>query len=224
MTFLSDIKKLFEAEPVVKPDESFPNESEPGYWEDKSATGIVYEPPVPNGGWAPTDDQVLPGYRGVEEHGVPYDAAVNYVVPNSEALNEPSSGDDDDDNEGVEYDTVTPLAPIAVNVVSMPEPVGVEKRIATNQIPITKGTVVQIAPQSHSRTSLWIAITGNDVAYIARDPQAAQVNGFQVRAGLGNFSIDTTDALYAWVPASAAQDALVYTMENYDVSVNQRVE
>lgn len=223
MTLLDDLKKLFVPTPDVVPNESFPDESAPGYWEDKSATGFVYEPPVPNGGWLPTEDQKLPGYRGTEEHGVPFDASVNYVVPDSEALNEPSTGEDDESDD-LTYEPVTPLPPIPVNVVSLPEPVGVEKRIATNQFLITKGTTVQIAPQSHARTTLWLNVPGNDSMFIARDPQAAQFNGFQIRASLGNFTIDTTDAVYAFVPATAVADVTVYTMENFDVTVNQRVE
>lgn len=223
MTLLDAIKELFQPEPTVTPDVSYPDESEPGYWDAKDATGIVYEAPVPNGGWAPTDDLQQPGYRGVQDHGVPYDAGINYIVPDMEALNATSPGDEDEST-SVEYETETLVAPIPVNVVSLPEPVGVEKRIATNQIIIVKGTTVQIAPQSHARTSLWLNVSGNDPVYIARDPQAAQINGFQLRTGLGNFAIDTTDPVYGFVPAASPTDVTVYTMENFDVSVNQHVE
>lgn len=232
MTFLDSLKALFDAEPIPAQVASFPDESEPGYWDDKSNVGIVYE--APEGAmldtWRPTADQVVPGYRGTEEHGVPYDAAQNYIVPNMEALNAPA--EDNSTSDTVEYEERVPLDPIPVNVVSLPSPVGVEKRLATNQYTVTKdpavagGTppITQIAPQSHTRELLWITVAGTDVIQIGRDPQTARVNGFQVRAGLGNFPMDTTDAIYAYCPNSAPQDATVYVMETVKVSVNESAE
>lgn len=215
MSFLD--KLLGQTVPIQK-DESFPVETEE-YWEDNSAA-TIYNPPT-NGAdehWQPTADQVLPGYRGTQHHGVPYDAGVNYTIPqipNTDAV-DPDATDKD-----VDVLTETVMEPIPVVVLDMPVPVAVEKRVATGQfsIPFVAAPGIQtatlIAQKSRRRSKLTIAVTGADVVWISSDPQDCISNGFCISAALGKVELEVTDQVWAYAPTSTSK---VFVLEEYSTS------
>ena len=223
MTILDKIKALVEPVPDASTaDETWPKEETPGYYDDTSvgtytmpATAVVDEQ------WEPTADREMPGYRGVEEHGVPYNAVSGggYLVPLPQEVadaNEKALQDADAQSVKVTEETIMPVIP--VNVVSMPEPIGRQNRLSINSFTLTAGATSRIAPASHRREQLMISVLGNDVVMIHTDQQAVGMNGYPITAGKGDVELVTTDAVYAYSVAGGT----VYVLESYSVEVNER--
>lgn len=216
MTSIVDIvKDLFtEDEPKKNADQGFPIETEE-YWQDTSVGTTVYQPPVNGAEYKPTDDKVLPGYRGIEEHGVPFDATVNYLIPQAPIETQP------DKPEEMVAESVL-VEPIAVTVVDMPIPVGRESRISTNRILLTFNATlpapVQIAPKSLKREIVRLCVTGADVVWVSTTPQGAVSNGFPIVAGMGIVTMHSTDPLYAFAPTA---DSTICVMEEFTVSARE---
>jgi hypothetical protein len=222
MTILDKIKALIEPVPDANPpEETWPDEKEPGYYDDTSV-GTYQLPPtaVLDEHWSPTDDKELPGYRGVEHHGVPYDPAVNYIIPLPQDVadaNEEVQKKAEAEAVQVTEETILPVIP--VNVVSMPEPIGRQNRLSVNSFALVGlGVPQRIAPASHRREQLLISVLDADKVFIHTDQQAAQMNGYPVVAGKGDVELVTTDAVYAYAPVNAT----VYVLETYSVEVDER--
>lgn len=223
MTIIDKLKALVEpqAEPN-SPDETWPKEETPGYYDDTSL-GTYTMPPtaVVDEQWEPTADREMPGYRGVEEHGVPYNAASGggYLIPKTqEEMQANREADEKAKAETVTVTEETILPVIPVNVVSMPEPIGRQNRLSINSFPITAlADPIRIAPASHRREQLMISVLGADVIMFHTDQQAAKMNGYPVTAGKGDVEIVTTDAVYAYSVAGGT----VYVLESYSTEVNE---
>ena len=221
---IAKLKSLVEPQAeVTTTDESWPKEEVPGYYEDNSVG--VYQMPataVVDEQWEPTADREMPGYRGVEEHGVPYNAVSGggYLVPLPQEVadaNEKAQREADAQAVDVTEETIMPVIP--VNVVSMPEPIGRQNRLSINSFILTAAAdPIRIAPASHRREQLMLSVLGADVVTIHTDQQAAKMNGYPITAGKGDVELVTTDAVYAYSTAGGT----VYVLESYSVEVNER--
>lgn len=212
-----EVKKLLGNDTRVEVDASWPVET-PEYYEDTSVP-VIYSPPdgVFQDAWAPTADQVVPGYRGIEEHGVAYNASNNYVIPiaQEDVVLDP-------EDSSVDVTNQVQLDPVRVEVVKMPTPRGRENTMSTAQILVTKGTTLMVAPKSYRRNRLIISVIGTDVVWISTDKQSASNQGFPITAALGKFDIDTTSEIYAFAPTTNAQDPTVYTLAQEERDVSER--
>jgi hypothetical protein len=211
-----EIKKLVGAAEPVETDQSWPVETEE-YYEDTSVA-VIYQPPegALQDAWAPTADQVVPGYRGVEEHGVPYNASNNYVIPIAQADTIVS-----DEQASIDIEDQVQIDPVRVSVVDMPTPRGRENKVSTSSLTITRGTTVTIAPKSYRRSKLIIVVTGTDTVMISSDKQGAATQGFLVTSALGKFDIDTTQEIFAYAPTTLATDPVVYVLALTESSVDE---
>lgn len=223
MTILDLLKSLVEPQPeATSVDQSWPNEETPNYYEDTSV-GTYTMPPtaVVDEQWEPTADREMPGYRGVEEHGVPYNSVSGggYLVPLPQEVAEANKKADAEaaaKSVDVTEETIMPVIP--VNVVSMPEPIGRQNRVSINSFILgAAAKPIRIAPASHRREQLMISVLGADVVMIHTDEQAAAMNGYPVVAAKGDVEIVTTDAVYAYSTAGGT----VYVLESYSVEVNE---
>src|SRR3954466_283067 len=200
-------------EPVA-PDESWPKETV-DYYEDKSVP-VIYEPPEGAllDAWAPTADLVVPGYRGVEEHGVPYDATNNYIIPVAQ-----EDAILPRDEQSVTIETHVPIDPIPVNVVSMPTPRGVEYNVAVSAYTIVAGAdPIMISPKSYTRSKATYAVVGTDTCFIGADKQQVRTVGFPITAALGKMEVRSSEEIYAYTPTT---NCIVYVMEEFGVSTHE---
>ena len=206
--------KLFGITAIVEPDKSWPVETT-GYYEDTSVP-VIYSPPIGalQDEWAPTFDQVVPGYRGTEEHGVPFNTDSTYVDP-GESL--PENTDTPSPVDTVHQE---PMDPIPVNVVSMPLPHGKEQRLTTSSFVIqASAQPIRFVPKSLVRTRLILTVASSDVVNISTDSQQAISQGFPVTQW-SHFELYTSQALWAYNP-SPSVDVTIYVIEEYPVSVNE---
>lgn len=220
---LDKLKALVEPQAELNSvDESWPKEQAPGYYEDTSvgtytmpATAVVDEQ------WESTADREMPGYRGVEEHGVPHNAVTGggYIIPASaEDMRAAAEADQKAQSESVTVTEEQIMPVIPVNVVSMPEPIGRQNRLSINSFILTAAAdPIRIAPASHRREQLMISVLGADVVQFHTDQMAAKTVGYPVTAGKGDVEIVTTDAVYAYSTAGGT----VYVLESYSVEVNE---
>lgn len=201
---------LFKPEPERVVDESWPQET-PEYYEDTSV-GTYQMPPVQTDQWAPTADQTIP-YRGVEEHGVPFDSSKLYIIPKKQS--EESEGDNAEPTD-VTIVTETNIDPIPVQVVELPLPLTSAKRMATANFTLTRsGDPIRLAPRRMQRQKLVIAVTGSDTVMVSTDKQLARTQGFLITAGMGTVELDITDDIYGYAPSTLAADPVVYVLEEF---------
>lgn len=220
MSIIDKVAELFtEHDEPVNKDQSYPVETAE-YWDDTSVGATVYQPPVngadtTNTRYKPTADKILPGYRGVEEHGVPFNASQNFIVPQAPDLTPVK-----DPIEQVSESEL--ILPIAVTVVDMPTPVGRESKVSTTRILLTFNatlpTAVQIAPKSLRREIVRLAVTGADVVWVSTNPQNAVSNGFPITAAMGIVTLHCTDPLYG---LAVTADSTICVMEEYTVSAHE---
>ena len=207
------LEKLLGGHDTVERDDSWPVETSE-YYEDVSVNNY-YMPPVQTDQWAPTADQTIP-YRGVEEHGVPYNATNAFVVPIAQ-------GDAEPDEPSVDYEVQTTIDPIPVNVVSMPLPHNRENRLATSQWTVVRGAdPIRVAGQRLNRTRLVVTCVGLDQVLFSTDKQYTKNGGMIVAAVSGAFTINSSDDIWAYAPTSLATDPILYVMEEYSVETNER--
>lgn len=211
MGLLTELKHLFGDHDTVQPDQSWPIETAEYYVDDSINQYQLPPTAAMEDHWAPTADQVIP-YRGVEDHGVPYDATSNYVIPVAPDTTEP-------DTSSVQEYTEVLTNPIPVTVVEMPIPRGREYRVATAQWALVNAAEpTQVAPKSYRRNQVHLAVTGTDVVWISTDKQQVKSQGFPVIAGMAMVNLDCTDAIYAYAPTA---NATLYVLEEYEVSTNE---
>lgn len=226
MSMLDKLKSLLEPVPDQNvSDQSYPQEADPEYYDDTSVGS--YELPataVLDDVWKPTADQVVPGYRGTEEHGVPYDATPMYIIPNDQATADAKEKAEHDalDAQSQEITHETIMDPIPVQVVEMPSPIGQENRLGINSYTLVRGAVaVRIAPKSHRRSKLLLSVIGTDQVNIHTDQQAASTTGYPVTAAKGDVELSTTDPVYAYAPASLATDPILYVLAETTVHIDE---
>lgn len=206
MSLIKDLEKLFKAPVEVQPDTSYPNEAESGYYDDTSIAKYELPPTaVLDDKWAPTADKVVPGYRGVENHGVPFDSSDQYIVPMDQATADMHEAAMKEAASSVEYAKETIVEPIPVTVVDMPEPAARQVKLGVTQYTIQPGVVQRIAPQSHRRTLLKITTIGaaGTYGFVHPDMQAVQTIGFPVTGG-EYLDLTTTQEVYGFVPTGGA--------------------
>lgn len=212
--------------------DTWPKETEE-YWEDNSINKYELPPTaVLDDKWAPTADQVVPGYRGTEEHGVPYDASENYIVPLDQRTadaNEAALRKAHEENLTVTEEYT--VQPIPVDVVSMPTPIARQNRLGINRFDLTKGDLaggdpIRIAPQSHRREVIRMRLySANDaIVTIHTDPQAVKSVGYPVSLLSGELELHTTEALYAYMPPviNGNNTTTLAVMEEFSVETDEQ--
>ena len=217
------LKALLEPQPVPVEDRSWPDQQDPDYWVDDSIA--TYElPPVVQTGWAPTDDKQMPGYRGVEEHGVAFDSTQQYLIPLPQDVADANEEQEAKEAAAAAVDVMEEhiIQPIPVDVISMPEPIGRQNRVAINSflVPIS-GEAVRIAPASHTREDLKLTVLNTDVVYVHTDAQAVKITGYPVTSGNSEVVLKTTDAVYAYALTGTPT---VYVLETHSVEVDEHVK
>lgn len=226
MSILGKLEALFTEKAKESPvPETWPNEEEPGYYEDRSV-GTYEMPPTAatEDKWAPTADQVVPGYRGVEEHGVPYDAAQEYIIPMDQATAEAREHDEelskDLNAETTAYEE--PIPPLPVTVVEMPTPIARQSKLAVTSYTLDIGSTFRIVSANHQRDKVKIrVIDTQNTLFVHPDKQAATTVGYPVNF-YNELELDTTEAVYAFCPANSTVPVVVYILEEYSVETHER--
>jgi len=220
MNLLEILKDLVTPEPqAVAEDESFPDENAPGYYLDTSVQQIVVDA-APKDVWAPTVDQSIP-YRGVEEHGVPFDSSGIFIAPTpqAEVLQREHDDKTKEDDDGPDVD-LTPIDPIPVTVVEMPASLERSMRVATSQFHLDQNYVAQLAPQRQQRTKLVLTSLNGTVLFATYRDGILQT-GFPIPLAGTVLELDVTQAVYA-VNTAVPVDT-VYVLEEFPVSTNEYV-
>lgn len=203
-----------------EPDSSWPQDDVPEYYSDVSIQSYVV-PALPVDQWAPTIDQNIP-FRGVEEHGVPFNSAAMNITPTPQAEAEAHEKDHPLPESAIISEHL--VDPIPVVVVETPEPITRSIKLITTTFLIdttTPGTQpVLIAPRKLSRQKLWIRVSGQTIN-IGPDQTTVVQLGFPISPTLPSDALDTTEPLYAIPTANGA--TTIFVMEEYVVDAEGRV-
>lgn len=227
MSILGKLEALFTEKPKESPaPETWPNEAEPGYYEDRSV-GTYEMPPTAatEDKWAPTADQVVPGYRGVEEHGVPFDAAQEYIIPMDQATAEAREHDEklskDLNAETTAYEE--PIPPLPVTVVDMPTPIARQSKLAVTSYTLAAGSdPFRIVAGNHQRDQVKIrVIDPTNIILVHPDKQAATTVGYPVNKD-NELVLETTESVYGYAPPANSAPVTVYILEEYSVETHER--
>jgi hypothetical protein len=234
MGLLEVLTKMLTPQPPIEPPSSeWPREDDPNYYNDTSVNHY-YEPPISREQWTPTIDKNVP-YRGVEQHGVPFNASAMNVIPIPQ-IDTDSSDNAPPDNVDIGEETL--VKPIAVSVVHTAEPVGRLYKVSTSTWLIDPGTITCIAPKKQTRIKLTVFVpfggtpggllptgptinTAVPTLWInANREQVSTAQGFPLTGYSGVLELQTTEPLYAYCPSTAGAAAMINIMEEYVVSTD----
>lgn len=203
-----------------EPDSSWPQDDVPEYYSDVSIQSYVV-PALPPDQWAPTIDQNIP-FRGVEEHGVPFNSAAMNITPTPQAEAEVREKNHPLPEPSIISEHL--VDPIPVVVVETPEPITRSIKLVTTTFLIDTTVVgtqpVLIAPRKLSRQKLWVRVSGQSIN-IGPDQTTVVQLGFPISPTLPSDTLDTTEPLYAIPTTNGA--TTIFVMEEYVVDAEGRV-